>query len=1475
MEAITTSQLGYIEHNIQTENREINPDFQFKQACIKKNYKLLKELKTTNIQYETINECLFEALIQNEDDLVEFLLLNEIADANALAPNKKNSILHIACRKGNVRVANILLSKGANCEAKGLDHSTPLMQAIYNGSMEIVELLIKHTKNISSENLVKVCFDAQNPKALRLLVQIAPSLINHLKKLNISLYMFLCHYPHTHTTYDFQCAPMTIGPESRKELLDILEENDIKLDPSSEEHLQILAAPCLVDYDDVLEYFLTNQIKPCSLSHDTIQLLFHATLEKGSNKCLQKLIELGMDVNFQDTVGNNTPLHIACIEENYEAIRLLLKAKADTEALNGMNLTPLMGAVIDGSVEIARMLIEGHADITSTKLARDAFITQNPQMLELLLDHGAPLETSDKDSMGIAFLIELFCIFTIIKRQQSEMCVYTDATISADSRKKIINILTERGKLDFSNTFHSQFDLFVFLCASNHEDLFEYLPTTMLDFSTISTEQASSLFTYAIQYKSYAVLEKLINLRLDVNCISVDHSTPLHMACSHGDTVAINLLLQANVKKNVVDTNNTSPLHIALSHVHDKDIITKFITDESVIESFKIKPDLMSAATIDNLQLLMDSPIFDKSPLAFILALAVKHVPENQKEQHRQIFFSALKRYPEYKNNLAENQLFKLLIISGNYELTKELLAEGHDLPVGDQYAANPLHWACASGNIELCQWLLKEKSYSINTTDAKGNTLLHFALQNGDMDNIPNLIDWLISHGFDLYATNSYRKNVFEEAICSHPDEKILKKLIEHDKEKRFLRIGQKNGRSAIHYAAKHRSLSTLKFLIEDCQADINVQDASGKTPLMLVVRDAVPEEPLTNTIQLFLDRNVDLILKDIHGKNILHYLFRKEPHEVGSQLLLLEKCQDLILEKDANETTPLHFACREHDLEMITRLFELSNVSDISTLTNKDGKNLLHFAVENEDPDLFDFLIEKGFDFRKESVTGEMPIHIAIQYKHADIVLALLDLGCDPTTTLKNGTTCLDLAMKNNLEELYSPLIEKGALLFQSNVVRTLPCIYWEQYIPKQIQQLFLQKAIKTLDADTTYFQTEDNDALLDKITMEPELLLKHLPLDKVLAFLWYAQNPVLSSKVIPLLNMNDFAEAFLKLSEDIPLESLRDFFIFDEVDPTHLAIEVASKNIPEWTDTSVTIEDLKAILEDLNFDDINHPNYIKPSLLNFNGETHTAKDLKAYFLNTFIDCIANEKEFEMTGPKGSPEIKQFYRMLKNKVFPIIAKLKCLGTSEEDKEMKMKILLTILPEISRCGPKWQNITEKVYMEFCLNQTIGYRLSVLQLLYKQRDSIVEAMVDPTYQHNVHEAIAIKKAFGKELGLQSQDFADEIADGIKLKRRTILQKFFKGYTVDDIIDICYLEAKDKADNTYNEIVDVLFQTPAGYMQIPEGIDDEIAYMMSVWQEESLEPVSSLIDKKRVFFRRETIAKVLEQYNIIRRIRPRE
>ncbi|ELU07243.1 hypothetical protein CAPTEDRAFT_87879, partial [Capitella teleta] len=70
------------------------------------------------------------------------------------------------------------------------------------------------------------------------------------------------------------------------------------------------------------------------------------------------------------------------------------------------------------------------------------------------------------------------------------------------------------------------------------------------------------------------------------------------------------------------------------------------------------------------------------------------------------------------------------------------------------------------------------------------------------------------------------------------------------------------------VHYALQHEETDLLELLIAN-EADLDVQDSQGRTPLILSLA--------TNDLdsaQLLLDQNVDLQLIDNAGNTALHHL-------------------------------------------------------------------------------------------------------------------------------------------------------------------------------------------------------------------------------------------------------------------------------------------------------------------------------------------------------------------------------------------------------------------------------------------------------------------------------------------------------------------------------------------------------------------------------------------------------------------------
>jgi hypothetical protein len=123
----------------------------------------------------------------------------------------------------------------------------------------------------------------------------------------------------------------------------------------------------------------------------------HAAANKGDIETVQVLLEYGVDVNAQTSVGS-TPLNYASwgYHDDARVARLLIERGADVNIRGGFGRTALHRAS-EGSIEIARVLIEHGA---SVEVKNDdgktplyiASLHKREEIVKLLLEHGARQE---------------------------------------------------------------------------------------------------------------------------------------------------------------------------------------------------------------------------------------------------------------------------------------------------------------------------------------------------------------------------------------------------------------------------------------------------------------------------------------------------------------------------------------------------------------------------------------------------------------------------------------------------------------------------------------------------------------------------------------------------------------------------------------------------------------------------------------------------------------------------------------------------------------------------------------------------------------------------------------------------------------------------------------------------------------------------------------------------------------------------
>ncbi len=106
----------------------------------------------------------------------------------------------------------------------------------------------------------------------------------------------------------------------------------------------------------------------------------------------------GADVNLAGPDGNY-PIHVAAQRGNRAIVQMLLKSRAQINALNSKKMTPLYTAIMHGRTQTAELLIKKGATFSPDKLLHDVTSRgiEYKDIITLLLKNGAKLESQDKD----------------------------------------------------------------------------------------------------------------------------------------------------------------------------------------------------------------------------------------------------------------------------------------------------------------------------------------------------------------------------------------------------------------------------------------------------------------------------------------------------------------------------------------------------------------------------------------------------------------------------------------------------------------------------------------------------------------------------------------------------------------------------------------------------------------------------------------------------------------------------------------------------------------------------------------------------------------------------------------------------------------------------------------------------------------------------------------------------------------------
>jgi ankyrin repeat protein len=346
-------------------------------------------------------------------------------------------------------------------------------------------------------------------------------------------------------------------------------------------------------------------------------------------------------------------------------------------------------------------------------------------------------------------------------------------------------------------------------------------------------------------------------------------------------------------------------------------------------------------------------------------------------------------------------------------EVIRQLLAAGADVNAEDREKRTPLAWATIKGNEATTELLLSVDNLNADIPDTGGRTPLSHAAELGLGDIIQLLLD---SNANINLEDKRGRTPLLWAAQKGH--ETIVSKLLASAGVN--VDYPDTDGRTPLSHAAE-LGLAEIVQLLLDSNADINLEDKRGRTPLLW----ATQEGHETIVSELLASAGVDVDHPDPDGRAPLSHAAELGRGEVIQ--LLLDSNADINLE-DKRGQTPLLWATQNGRENIVSELLASAGV-DVDH-SDSNGRAALSYAAELGYASVVQTLVSAHAYVNSKDNTGRTPLIWATVTRRADIVQSLLASGfVDLDHRDSDGRTAIFHAASLGYDDIMELLMQNGA--------------------------------------------------------------------------------------------------------------------------------------------------------------------------------------------------------------------------------------------------------------------------------------------------------------------------------------------------------------------------------------------------------------------------------------------------------------
>jgi ankyrin repeat protein len=390
-------------------------------------------------------------------------------------------------------------------------------------------------------------------------------------------------------------------------------------------------------------------------------------------------------------------------------------------------------------------------------------------------------------------------------------------------------------------------------------------------------------------------------------------------------------------------------------------------------------------------------------------------------------------------------------VYDGDVERVKQLIADGADVTLANNYGANAMQLAAEMADVDMLALLL-DAGADADSPNPESQTALMLVARTGNVD----AARLLVEHGATVDAREQWGQQtaLMWASARRHPAmmEYLMEQGADKDAQSRaadYRRHLTKEGRAKsldaggftpLMYAIRENCIACVQLLIEN-GVDLNKPDPEGVSPLMLAIMNNH-----WDISKIIIEAGADVQQWDMFGHApLMAAIPRRDTNRPNPNDPLNETdgltIVKMLLERGANPnmqlflrpakqrggsmsrgTTPLIVAADSGDLEVIKLLLEHGADAKIMQADLQTPISALAGANGNADEliQALDLLVQAGADLNVVAVhhhlqrsRGGSALHYAVLGNKDKMIEALVARGADINIKDHDGLTPLDLAM------------------------------------------------------------------------------------------------------------------------------------------------------------------------------------------------------------------------------------------------------------------------------------------------------------------------------------------------------------------------------------------------------------------------------------------------------------------------------